>query len=92
LFPGRCLARDEDGVVKIDTDVVMLESTDTQGVNGWLRGCSHGAGDAAEATRSDVTELGNVVWCARETAELSAGPVHATLMTTPMEGFVSVTE
>jgi hypothetical protein len=81
MFPGCCLARDEDGVAKIGVDVDMLESVDPPELNGWLRRSRCGAGDDAEKARSDRdvkwSTLNCSVWGAGEATELSAGPVQA---------------
>jgi hypothetical protein len=50
VFPGSCLAGDEDGVANGDSDVEMLENLTTNNGSDWLRGCSQLPGeDGVEA-------------------------------------------
>jgi hypothetical protein len=45
VFPGSCLAGDEDGVANGDSDVGKLEYRNTGKGSGWLRGCSQLPGE-----------------------------------------------
>jgi hypothetical protein len=50
LFPGCCLARDEDGVAVSPFTVKMLEDLDPSTDGSWLQRCNHLAGkDGLEA-------------------------------------------
>jgi hypothetical protein len=50
VFPGSCLIGDEDGLANGDSDVKMLENSNSSERFGWLRCCSQLFGEDGVVT------------------------------------------